>query len=363
MNQQNDNLSQISVASQETSMRITSLRFLLAIFVVFIHNNLTADIAINYYHLDFVEPVIITWIKILVCNVLGGAAVPLFFMFAGYLQFKKKDIYPVLLKKKAKSLFVPYVIWTLLGVAIFFIGQSVPQLSSFFQNEVNNVSKWKVINWLNIFWVHIDGTPLIIQFWFVRDLMVIILISPLLKFLASKFPSLIITALILCYVNGLPLGFGTALFFYMCGLFFAEYDVDFFNFSDKISWIELICLLSLKMVFTIGFNEKVNLFGLGTIISCIFFLKLSSFIISKSKLYSFSKYLSDFSFFLYAIHMPFLVTVFEKISFRIIPLHGIGCLIQFILTAVITIILGTAIGIGLKKICSPLFALLNGGRR
>ena len=75
MNQQNDNLSQISVVSQETSMRITSLRFLLAIFVVFIHNNLTADIAINYYHLDFVEPVIITWIKILVCNVLGGAAV------------------------------------------------------------------------------------------------------------------------------------------------------------------------------------------------------------------------------------------------------------------------------------------------
>ena len=90
MNQQSDNLCQTSLVSQETSMRITSLRFFLAIFVVFIHNNLDADKAINYYHLDFVEPVVITWIKMLVCSVLGGAAVPLFFMFAGYLQFRKK---------------------------------------------------------------------------------------------------------------------------------------------------------------------------------------------------------------------------------------------------------------------------------
>lgn len=70
MNQQSDNLCQTSLVSQETSMRITSLRFLLAIFVVFIHNNLDADKAINYYHLDFVEPVVITWIKMFVCSVL-----------------------------------------------------------------------------------------------------------------------------------------------------------------------------------------------------------------------------------------------------------------------------------------------------
>ena len=66
MNQQSDNLTQSPIISQETSMRITSLRFLLAMFVVFIHNNLNADTAINYYHLDFIEPVVITWIKTLV---------------------------------------------------------------------------------------------------------------------------------------------------------------------------------------------------------------------------------------------------------------------------------------------------------
>ena len=41
--------------SEEDSKRITSLRFLLIIFVVFIHANLTPDDALNYYHYDFIR--------------------------------------------------------------------------------------------------------------------------------------------------------------------------------------------------------------------------------------------------------------------------------------------------------------------
>ena len=73
--------------NDEDSKRITGLRFLLICFVVFIHNNLNADTAINYYHLSFCEPAIISCFKIIVTSILGGSAVPLFFLFAGYLQF------------------------------------------------------------------------------------------------------------------------------------------------------------------------------------------------------------------------------------------------------------------------------------
>ena len=41
--------------SEEDSKRITSLRFLLIVFVVFIHANLTPDDALNYYHYDFMK--------------------------------------------------------------------------------------------------------------------------------------------------------------------------------------------------------------------------------------------------------------------------------------------------------------------
>ena len=67
--------------SEWESKRITSLRFLLIIFVVFIHN-IDKNEAINYYHLAFEEPVAITWFKTFVMGILGGAAVPIFFVFA-----------------------------------------------------------------------------------------------------------------------------------------------------------------------------------------------------------------------------------------------------------------------------------------
>lgn len=367
MNQQSDNLSQTSIVFQETSMRITSLRFILAIFVVFIHNNLDADTAVNYYHLDFIEPIVITWIKRLICNVLGGAAVPLFFMFAGYLQFRKKDTYLVLLKKKTKSLLIPYVIWTIICILAFFIGQSIPHIATYFQNENNIVRDWKFIDWINLFWTHETDNalkpPLVYQLWFVRNLIVLIIASPLLNYLAKKTPFAVIITAFLCYLNGLSIGLGTALFFYMCGYFFAEYDIDFISLVDKISWLDFVILISFEMLVLVLFGERIKLFGLGTIISCLFFLKLSGRIIAKPKVFSITEYLAGFSFFLYAIHAPFLVNLLNKISYRIISLHGLGCLLQFILPPLITIIIGTVIGIGLKKICFPLFVLLNGGRK
>ncbi len=349
--------------TEADSKRITALRFLLIMFVVFIHNNLTADNAINYYHLAFSEPAVITHFKFLVTNVLGSAAVPLFFLFSGYLQFCKADSYPILLKKRAKSLFVPYVAWTAVTVVLFFAGQSIPNLSSFFQNENNIVRDWNFLDWLNLFWTH-DSLrhPLVYQFWFLRDLMVLILLSPLLKFLALKMPFLVLTAMILSFVNGLPLGFGTAFFFYMAGFFFAEHKISFFSLSDKIKWKEFLILLIFVLLAKIAFAEKIQFFGLATIISCLFFCKLSKVIIERERLFALTKYLSGFSFFLYAIHTPFLGTMLNKISYRIIPLHGAWCLVQFLLPCLICIAVGTGIGIALKKIAPPLFAVFSGSR-
>jgi len=354
----------MNIISEEDSKRITALRFLLIVFVVFIHNNLKADEAINYYHLDFLEPVAITWLKAIVTNVLGGAAVPLFFLFAGFLQFSKGDSYKMLLKKRAKSLLVPYIAWTLLNVLFYFIAQSIPQLSSFFQNENNIVRNWNFVDWLNLFWIHGNGhqMPLVYQFWFVRDLISLIVLSPLLRFIAKKAPFLTLVAITLCYLNPIPMGFGTAIFFYMAGFFFAEYSISFFKIADKVNYFEYAILLAFTAAVNIVNLEDLSLHGLGTIFSCLFFLKLSLSIIKNEKLFALSKYLAGFSFFLYAIHTPFLGTSLNKISWRLIPLHGFGCLVQFIVPSLLCVVIGTAVGIALKKLCPPLYKIFNGSR-
>ena len=353
--------------TDEDSKRITALRFLLIVFVVFIHNNLNADDAVNYYHLAFDEPVVITWLKYLVCSELGGAAVPLFFLFAGYLQFCKQERYPVLLKKRAKSLLAPYVAWTLLGVLAFFVGQSVPPLAPFFQNENNIVRNWNAADWLGLFWVHNTDsslyTPLVYQLWFMRDLMVLVVISPLLQWLARKAPFAVAVAITLCFLDGMPLGFGTALFFYMAGWYCAERRVSFFALADKITWLEYVLLLAFVLAVHCAVPDAVPLHGLGTVISCLFFLRLSGAIAAHGWLFAKARYLAGYSFFLYAIHAPFIVNFLNKVSYRVIPLHGAWCLVQFVVPCVLCVVIGTGIGIGLKRLLPPVFALLNGSRK
>lgn len=354
------------IVTEETSKRITALRFLLAVLVIFIHNNLTANDAINYYHLDFVEPVFITWIKLFICTIIGSAAVPLFYVFAGYLQCRKNDSYGILLKKRTRSLLLPYVLWTLLAVFMYFVGQSIPGLSFFMNNENNIVREWGVKDWFNLFWIHWTnepaGHPFVTQFWFLRNLIILVIFSPVIKFLIKKIPSSLFVILFLYYLHGSCLGMITSLFFYAIGVLFAEYDVKFFSLVDKIKLYEFFIVFTFEMIAAIVFPEDKKLFAIIAITSCLFLLNVSKIIISNEKTYGIAKQLSVFSFFLFAIHNPFIEPVLNKLSYRIIPLHGIGCLFQFIIPTILTVIIGTTIGIICKKLFPPVFTILNGGR-
>ena len=154
-----------------------------------------------------------------------------------------------------------------------------------------------------------------------------------------------------------------ALFFYIAGYYFAAYKISFFKIADKMKIYEYITLLALTIPFDLMFESKYNFGFIKTLISCLFFLKLSSSFIKHQNLYGKLKYLAGYSFFLYAVHTPFLGTSINKISQQIIPLHGILCLVQFLLASFLTIVFGTIFGILLNKICSPAFRLLNGGRK
>ena len=352
----------------ETSRRITSLRFLLIAFIVFIHANLKADDALDYYHLDFVQPTWIAWLKDFVCGTLGCAAVPLFFLFSAYLQFSKGDSYPALLKKRSRTLFLPYIAWTLITIALYAVAQSIPQTAQFFQNDMNIVRNWNAFDWLKAFTYHnFDISlkpPLVYQFWFLRDLMIFIVLSPALQFLCRKMHGAVIAAVSAAFVCGIPVFITvspSALFFYIAGYFFAEKKVSFFAVADSIRLREYAVLIALLEVVRVGLN--INVGTAQVVISCLFFLKVSGCIVRRERLFLLTERLAGLSFFVYAAHTPFLGTAINKLSWKLIPLHGFGCLVQFIVAAFLTLALSLVAGITLKKLCPPLFSVLNGGRK
>lgn len=351
--------------SEEDSKRITSLRFLLIVLVVFIHSNLTVNIAINYYHYDFVQPKWIEVFKEFICGTLGSSAVPLFFLFSSYLQFSKSDTYKDLLKKKSRSLLIPYILWTVITIILYFIAQSIPQTSRFFQNPINIVRNWTWLDYLKAFTYHDKVYPLCYQFWFLRDLMILIVLSPIIKLLCTKFPGMMLILSSVFALKGIPVFFtkSSALFFYMVGYYFATYHISFFIIADKIKLPEYFFLLALTIPFDFLFEGKYNFGFIKTIVACLFFLKVSGYLIKNQNIYEKTKYLAGYSFFLYSVHWPFLGTTINKISQRVIPLHGIMCLVQFLLATFCTIAIGTLLGIFLNTLFPKLFRVLNGGRK
>lgn len=163
------------------SKTITFLRFPLIVAVVIIHTNL-ADVMIGGSLLvngsDF--PVY-NVLRHVLTNELARIAVPLSYFISGFLFFYRteftKTTYLKKIGKRLRTLMLPYIIWNLMVILLNLIAQTfMPSMISG-RNEL--VVDYSLMDWLNIFWNHKGtGCPICFQFWFIRDLMVVMLLSP-----------------------------------------------------------------------------------------------------------------------------------------------------------------------------------------
>ena len=126
-------------------------------------------------------------------NELAAIAVPLFFMMSGYLFFYRTEwnsaAFVGKLRRRVRSLLVPYVLFCLLAVVGLVVNYAMSG-HSWAQSLHLYLGDGK---WLHNFWdVHTTGTntnllgiskpisyPINIPLWFIRDLMVIVLMTPI----------------------------------------------------------------------------------------------------------------------------------------------------------------------------------------
>ncbi len=363
----------------ETSGRITSLRYILSVLVVFIHNNFTAEkladsLAEGNRIPVFVQSAAGEWIQFVISSGFGSCAVPLFFMFSAYLFFKKNMSYKVMLKKKAKGLLLPYFVWIALNIALVTFGKLFAarlNLSLLGNPEKIPVLTWGVLDWLKAFsGFGFDkyNHPYVGQFWFVRDLLILFLISPVLRIVYRRFPK---TSLIFCvfvYISGVtPQCFESdraALLFFTLGYFWAERDFSPFAFADSFRWTELLAMFAFSSLgCNLIFKGNSVCSALMVLFSALIFLKLSGLISRNKKIFDFAEKISPFSFFLFAVHMPFLLACVQNLWLRFLPMKNPAfCQLEYFGANIVIVALGTFAGFILRKICPPLFSILNGGR-
>ena len=364
-----------------TSKRITSLRFLLIVFVIFIHNCYTNELIQNIIEQGgeppvFVENEVGHWIKLFITYGIARSAVPLFFMFASFLQTKKNYDYATLLKKRTKSLLLPFIIWNLINIFYFgglklIVAKIAPH---YIGHPEYNMFTWTLSDWISkiLGYKHggnwaVEMPTIVYQFWFIRDLIILVIISPLLSLLIKKFPNAVLFLIAALYFIQVRKNFveTQALFFYIIGIYWAIYDFQLFETVDRITWLEAIVLFSFSFfyTYTVGRGDHTTEHYIMVVFGCFILLKLSLFIVQNEKLYSICAALSGYSFFLFCIHAPILNIIISKYWIRFFPMKNtFFSMLQYFIPSFLVIIIGTGVGILLKKICPPLFRLLNGGR-
>ena len=168
--------------NQKTSELLNSIRFPLAVGVVFIHNSA----ALGWKLSQPFEYSLSKYFFTLFSTIIPSVCVPLFFFISGYLFYinidksDKCQFFIHKIKKRIGSLFLPYVLWNLIpALILIFKGEQIKinELSSIFWDFSNHYIR------LNIFGWHIPfATPINGPLWFVRDLMFAVVASPFIYF-------------------------------------------------------------------------------------------------------------------------------------------------------------------------------------
>lgn len=362
----------------EFSNRITALRFVLAVFVVFIHNS----IGDSNFVVDNVAIEMPLWVQIIyrtIHDYWAGIAVPTFFIISGYLFFAKPKPFFKTIQSKFRGIVVPYVLWTALAILFFYILQNLGfYVPSCQENIVNN---WNKCDYFRTLWAW-DIPPIgeaklhhpyIIQFWYIRDLMIMMILSPLIKYFAGKFPAtwLFFVTLLnvaeMLQITNIQYGFTGALFYFSLGFYAVNHIRKVLNFIDTIRWRDFIATYVILYVLIVYVDiNKINNCGFlywGNLLFTIGFAFKIAGVVDKNEIF-FGKlsYLSAFSFWVFAAHLPFVLTVIKKVFYKIIPMHGVWILVHFFGVVFLCVVLLVTVGIIFKKFLPKVFAVLNGGR-
>ena len=131
-----------------------------------------------------------------VSNGMARVAVPFFAMLSGMFLCGKlhgPDGYVAVLKNKARTLLAPYILVSILVLAAVTLLHAVPD------PRAHHMSGWQF--WVYNAMVH----PVAYQFWFLRDLIVLAIISPVILSKKPRFSSLLALALGGCWLLDLQL--------------------------------------------------------------------------------------------------------------------------------------------------------------
>ena len=365
------------------SQTISYLRFPLVVLVVFLHHNVGQGLIVGGAKMVDGANDILDFFITLVSDVLSNVGVPLFFMFSGFLFFYGgvfgHDIYFNKIKKRIKSLFFPYFTWNTLTLTFTlclflpFFSQLMPSI-----DELN--INWSLKGFLNTYWnmdngivghIHLPDEriyPIDQPLWYVRDLMIIILCSPIIYYMVKRLRYYWAVLLFILWQTIEPLKLGhinqlmTALLFFSWG---ATYSIQGLNFVTRFRKYNIIPFLYIVVAvvdaITKGFRFHIYVHDLGILLGIVSFVYVASLLIEREIIKP-NAFLAGASFFVYAGHDIILNNV-SKLLTRLWHVNSQWYLLaNYIVVPIMVIIVFLGIYALIRKYTPKILVPLTGGR-
>lgn len=346
---------------------ITALRFPLILLVVAIH--LISSTAISPtgttgWHFVYL------YISELISHNLADIAVPMFFFISGYYGFYKKDwrqeaVWSVELKKRAKTLLLPYILWNSLYLLLLLSKTQLETVLNLGTKDPFHITSLPQL--LHYYWDDVIIYPL----WYIRNLIVLCLFAPILYRILSWSKGYILipllVAFIWCWDLGIT-GLNTLPFFcFMLGGWLGIKQIDPLEKLQRVKY--LVAVIALGLVFCLPLlppSSIVPILGRIYILTgSASALLLTQYIAERRpaitlRLSQWSKYV----FFIYAVHTVLLVNWARGIVFRVPFLRedADGALLGYFLIGVLTLAFSLTTYAIIKRIAPRTLAILSGGR-
>jgi surface polysaccharide O-acyltransferase-like enzyme len=359
------------------SSRIEILRFPLIIGIVFIHNYTStirmAQGSIGVEHSSAWDD----FVRFFISQGVARVAVPLFFLVSGYLFFLGQwswSKYAGKLKRRVNTLLIPFLFWNLATWAIYTAGRRIPQTRMYFEGGVwPPAGQVSFLGYIGALFGISARYPIDYQFWFIRDLIALVVLAPVIYFLlrgkwllpfllilfglwfAAAWPDLWPS---MVHSIFLPEQIEAALYFSL-GAYLSQPGKDVTCLDKFGPWISAAFFVFLVLHSTYQdrlpyLHKFVILFGVPSL------WWLTGLALGSAKLKASLIGLVGDGFFVFAAHEP-LQTVVRKVSYRLFsPTAGASVLALYLLTPVCMIALLVIVHRCLLKIMPRFTGVITG---
>lgn len=288
--------------------------------------------------------------------------------FSNILKIISNNFYFIKIRKRVKTLFVPYVLWNIIVLISFFLAQSLfPEMMSGANKPIKDFS---LSDFIWSFWdtskilPGMQPYPICFQLWFIRDLMVMSLIAFIVKFVVDRIPVIILIAGFFWIIGSKPIFPGlsfAALFFFSIGAFLSlRNNINSITRQNvTILYLAVIYLVISTLALFVNNSWFGILRNLSVIVGVYLFIETIPFVMNTLSAKTI-KSLAKSSFFIYAYHtipMTIIIRIAVKTFF---PDSNFELLLIYFISPILIIITGYYLSSLGYRLFPKLMSVLSG---